>query len=284
MKTVACLVALVIFFVYYLVRSVSGRTSSGYGVFLCKLFEGDLLGMLDRALLLHDGMLHSLLLGDHGSHSVVLLFQGFCQQFYFIGFSGSLSGEVINVFLLNRDGVGAGGLLSNLLLQKSSHLLLILEISHTLRDEHLSLTNDLGKSSVSLSLSFEELLERLKLVSGSALVEHKVHVVPSTTRGTSISDKRARSLLPSGSSVGEASSSLDILGFAGRCGLGNNGCGRGSSDGNYGSRSKLKLESRYKRAALGDSVEALVGNEVGVGGDVVSSASRLVNNARSVAV
>lgn len=122
------------------------------------------------------------------------------------------------------------------------------------------------------------------MVSGSALVEHKVHVVPSTTRGTSISDERARSLFPSGSSVGESSSSLDILGFVGRCGLSNNGSGRSSSDGNYGSRSKLKLESRDERAALGDSIEALVGDEVGVGGDIVGSAGRLVDNARSVAV
>jgi len=263
---------------------VSGGTSSGYGVFLGKLFEGDLFGMFDRALLLHDGMLHSLLLRDHGSHSVVLLLESFSQQFNFIGLSGGLSSEVIDVFLLNRDGIGASGLLSNLLLQESSELLLLLEISHTLSDEHLCLTNDLGKSSVSLSFSFEELLERLKLVSGSALVEHKVHVVPSTTRGTSISDERARSLLPSGSSVGETSSSLNILGFVGRCGLRNDGCRRGSSDGNYGSRSKLKLESRNKRAALGHSVVTLVGDEVGVGGDIVGSAGGLVDNARSVAV
>lgn len=123
---------------------MSGRTSSGYGVFLGKLFEGDLLGMFDRALLLHDGMLHSLLLGDHGSHSVVLLLEGFCQQLNFIGFSSGLSGEVINVFLLDGDGVGASSLLSNLLLQESSELLLVLEISHALSDKHLSLTNDLG--------------------------------------------------------------------------------------------------------------------------------------------
>ena len=124
--------ALVIFFVYYLVRSVSGGTSGGYGVFLGKFFEGDLLSLLDRALLLHDGMLHSLLLGDHGSHSVVLLLESFSQQFNFIGLSSGLSGEVINVFLLDRNGIGASSLLSNLLLQESSELLLLLEISHTL--------------------------------------------------------------------------------------------------------------------------------------------------------
>ena len=122
------------------------------------------------------------------------------------------------------------------------------------------------------------------MVSGSALVEHKVHVVPSTTRGSSISDERARSLLPSGSSISKTSCSLDILGFVGRCGLSNDGCRRGSTDGNYSSRSELKLESRDERAALGDSIIALIGNEVRVGGDIVGSASGLVDNARSVAV
>ena len=111
---------------------MSGRTSGGYGVFLGKFFEGYLLGMLDCALLLHDGMLHSLLLWDHGSHSVVLLLESFSQQFNFIGLSSGLSGEVINVFLLDRNGIGASSLLSNLLLQESSKLLLLLEISHTL--------------------------------------------------------------------------------------------------------------------------------------------------------
>ena len=56
------------------------------------------------------------------------------------------------------------------------------------------------------------------------------------------------------------------------------GGGRGSSDGYDGTGSELELESSDKRAALGDGVESLVGDEVGVGGDVVGSAGRSVDD------
>lgn len=52
------------------------------------------------------------------------------------------------------------------------------------------------------------------MVSGSALVENKVHVIPSTTGGTSISDERASSLSPGGGLVLEGSGGLNVLSFA----------------------------------------------------------------------
>lgn len=66
-------------FVYYPVRSVSGRTGGGDGVFLGELFESYFLGMLNSALLLHDSVFHSLLFRNHGTHSVVFLLKGFSK-------------------------------------------------------------------------------------------------------------------------------------------------------------------------------------------------------------
>ena len=65
-------------------------------------------------------MLDGLLLGDHRSHSVVLLLERLSEELNFVGLSGGLLGKIVNVFLLNRDGVGAGSLLGDLLLQESS--------------------------------------------------------------------------------------------------------------------------------------------------------------------
>jgi hypothetical protein len=160
---------------------VSGGTGSGNGVFLSELFESDFLGMLDGTFLLHDGVLNGLLLGDHGSHSVVLLLESFSKEFNLVSLSGSLLGEVIDVLLLDRDSVGAGSLLSNLLLEETSKLLVFLEVSNTLGNKNLGLSNDLCESHVSGLLGLEELLERVELESGSTLVEDKVHAVPSTT-------------------------------------------------------------------------------------------------------
>jgi len=66
--------------------------------------------------------------------------------------------------------------------------------------------------------------------------------------------------------------------FVGRCGLSYDRGRRGSSHGDDGTGGELQPESRDERAALGDSVESLVGDEVGVGGDVVGSAGRSVND------
>jgi hypothetical protein len=160
---------------------VGGGTSSSNGVLLSELLESNLLGMLDGGLLLHDGVLDGLLLGDHGSHSVVLLLESFSKEFNLVSLSGSLLGEVIDVLLLDRDSVSAGSLLSNLLLEETSELLVLLEVSNTLGNKDLGLSNDLGESHVGGLLGLEELLERVELESGSTLVEDKVHAVPSTT-------------------------------------------------------------------------------------------------------
>lgn len=106
--------------VIILIRSLSGRTGGGDGVFLGKFLEGDFLGLLDGCFLLHDGMLDGLLFGDHRSHSVVLLLERLSEELNFVGLSGGLLGKIVNVFLLNRDGVGAGSLLGDLLLQEFS--------------------------------------------------------------------------------------------------------------------------------------------------------------------
>jgi len=263
---------------------VGGGTSSGNGVFLGKLFEGNFLGLLDSMLLLHDGVLDGFLLGDHGAHSVVLLLESFSKEFYLVGLGGSGFGEIVNVLLLNRDGVGAAGLLGDLGLKESSELLVLLEVLDTLSDKDFSLSDDFGEGKASSGLGLEELLESTELVSGATLVEDKVHVVPSTTGGTSISDKRAISFLPGGGLVLERGSSLYIFGLTGRCSLSNNRGGRSRSDRNDGSRGELELESSDKRATLGDGVESLVGDEVRVSGDVVSSASGRINNSRFMSV
>jgi hypothetical protein len=263
---------------------VGGGTSSGNGVFLGKFLEGNFLGLFDGGLLLHDGVLDGFLLGDHGAHSVVLLLESFSKEFYLVGFGGSGFGEIVNVLLLNRDGVGAAGLLGDLGLEESSELLVLLEVLDTLGDKDLSLSDDFGEGKAGSGLGLEELLESVELVSGATLVEDKVHVVPSTTGGTSISDKRATGFLPGGGLVLERGSGLYVFGLAGRCSLSNDRGGRGRSNGNDGSGSELELESGDKGAALGDGVESLVGDEVGVGGDVVGSASGSVNDSRLVSV
>lgn len=101
--------------------------------------------MLDSSLFLHDGMLDGLLLGDHGAHSVVLLFESFSKEFYLIGLGSSVFSEVINVFLLNRDSASASSLLGDLGLKKSSELLVLFEVLDTLSDENLSLSDNLGE-------------------------------------------------------------------------------------------------------------------------------------------
>jgi len=160
---------------------VSGRTGSGNGVFFGKLLESDFLGMLDGLLLLHDGVLNRLLLRDHGAHSVVLLLESFSKEFNLVGLGSGLFSEVVNILLLNRDSVGAGSLLSNLLLEETSKLLVFLEVSNTLGNKNFSLSNDLGERHVSRLLGLEEFLERVELESGSTLVEDEVHAIPSTT-------------------------------------------------------------------------------------------------------
>lgn len=160
---------------------MSGRTGGGNGVFLSKFFESNFLGMLDSTLLLHDGVLNGLLLGDHRSHSVVLLLKSFSKEFNLVGLSGSLLGEVIDVLLLDRDSVSAGSLLGNLLLEETSKLLVFLEVSNTLGNKNLGLSNDLSESHVSGLFGLKEFLERVELESGSTLVEDKVHAIPSTT-------------------------------------------------------------------------------------------------------
>lgn len=137
--------------------------------------------MLDSTLLLHDGMLNGLLLGDHRSHSVVLLLKSFSKEFNLVGLSSSLLGEVIDVLLLDRDSVSAGSLLSNLLLEETSKLLVFLEVSNALGNKNLGLSNDLSEGHVSGLLGLEEFLERAELESGSTFVEDKVHAIPSTT-------------------------------------------------------------------------------------------------------
>jgi len=48
------------------------------------------------------------------------LLERLSEELNFVGLSGGLLGKIVNVFLLNRDGVGAGSLLGDLLLQEFS--------------------------------------------------------------------------------------------------------------------------------------------------------------------
>lgn len=82
----------------------------------------------------------------------------------------------------------------------------------------------------------------------------------------------------------ESSSSLNVLSFVGGGSFSYDRGRRGGSNRNDSTRSELELESSDKRAALGDGIESLVSDEVGVGGDVMGSAGRSVNNSRSVTI
>jgi len=65
----------------------------------------------------HDGVLDSFLLGNHCSHSTILLLDGFSKEIYFVGLGGSLLGQIVDVFLLDRDSTGFGSHLGDLLLE-----------------------------------------------------------------------------------------------------------------------------------------------------------------------
>lgn len=82
----------------------------------------------------------------------------------------------------------------------------------------------------------------------------------------------------------ESSSSLNVLSFVGGGSFSDDGGGRGSSDRDDSTRSELELETSDKRAAFGNGVESLVSDKVGIGGDVMGSAGRSVNNSRSVTI